>query len=280
MVSLRTRLAQAFAAFGKALCYLLLFLISQVLVSSGYTLTAALYANMNPGLKIDPTELTMLCTDQISLVSGLLTLLLVAVFFLLRHKNPLRETGFRATPARCVCAAGVMMPIVYAVIIFVLSVLPEAWLADYMEAAESLSQTGVIITVATIIVAPLVEEIIFRGLVLSRLRKGMSNWLAVVVSALLFGACHGQIVWICYAFVIGLLLGLIALRSGSIWPSLLAHILFNAIGQFSVYLPETDSAYWIFLGSLVLFSIIAMPIFHRGMTTLLFPRRRKEPAHE
>ena len=276
MESRRSAAARVFASLGKALCYLLLFLISQVLVSGAYAITAALYTEMNPNLHIDPTELTLFCTDQISLISGLLTLLVIAVFFLLRHKNPLRETGFRSTPARCVCAAGAMMPIMYAVIIFILSVIPEAWLADYIEAASALSQDSIIMAVATVLVAPLVEETIFRGLILSRLRQAIPGWLSVVISALLFGVCHGQIVWMCYAFILGLLLGMIALRSNSLWPSLLAHILFNAIGQFSSYVPDTDAAYWIFLGSLALVSIIAMPIFHRGMTALLFPKRNKE----
>lgn len=264
-----------FAALGKAVCYLMVFLLSQTLVSAGYALTASLYTTMNPELGIDPIELTMACTDQISLISGLLTLLILAVFFLLRRKDPLREVGIRAARGQCVCAAGAVTPILYAVVIFVLSLLPEAWMESYMDAAESLSQTGVLITVATVAVAPVVEEVIFRGLILSRLRNALPGWLAVVLSALIFGVCHGQIVWICYAFLLGLVFGLMALRSGSIWPSLLAHVIFNGIGQFASYLPDTDTAYWIFLGALALVSIITMPIFHRGMTALFFPKRRK-----
>lgn len=275
MESKRASAARVLAALGKALCYLLLFLFSQVLVSAGYAATAALYAIMNPDMNIDPTELTLACTDQISLISGLFTLLVLAVFFLLRHKNPLRETGFRQTPGRYVCAAGAMMPILYAAIILILSSLPEAWMESYIEASASLNQTGILMAISTVLIAPIVEEIIFRGLILSRLHRAMPGWLAVVISALLFGVCHGQIVWICYAFVLGILFGLIALRSGSVWPSLLAHILFNAIGHFSSYIPDTDTAALILLGSLALVSMIAMPVFHRGMTALFFPKKQK-----
>ena len=268
MESKKRTIGSVFAALGKSLCYLLLFLACQSLVSVGYALTITLYATTNPELGIDPMELTLACTDQISLISGLLTLLLLAVFFLLRRINPLRETGFRATPGRFVAASIAMTPLLYAVITFVLSLLPEAWMESYLEASASLGQTGILMTIATVLIAPLVEEIIFRGLILSRLHRAIPGWLAVLISALVFGLCHGQIVWICYAFVIGLLFGLMALRSNSIWPSLLAHIIFNGIGQFSVYLPDTDTAALILFGALTLVSVAAMPIAHRGMTSL------------
>lgn len=275
MESKKRTVGAVFAALGKAVCYLFLFLLSQVIVTLGYTLTATIYAFVNPELNIDPAELALACTDQISLISGLLTLLILVVFFLLRRKNPLKEVDFRRTPARCVCAALSVTPFLYAAVIFILSLLPEAWMESYAEASSMLTQTGPIMAIATVVVAPIVEETIFRGLILSRLRKVMPGWLSVIISALLFGVCHGQIVWICYAFVLGLIFGVMAQRSGSVLPSLLAHVLFNAIGQFSSYIPDTNTAYWIFLGSLALISFIAMPIFHRGMTTLFFSKPQK-----
>lgn len=273
MESKKTTAAHVLAALGKALCYLLLFLLSQVLVTVAYSLTATIYTLLNPDLNIDAIELALSCTDQISLISGLLTLVLLAVFFLLRRKNPIAEAGIHRTRIRCVCAAGAVTPFFYAVIIFIMSMLPESWLDSYAQAASALEQTGILMAIATVLVAPVVEEVIFRGLILSRLHRAMPGWLAVVISALLFGLCHGQIVWICYAFALGLVFGLMTLRSGSLWPSLLAHIFFNGIGQFSGLLPDTDTAYWLFLGALALFSFLAMPIFHKGMSQLFFRRK-------
>lgn len=275
MNSKKRTAGSVFAALGKAVCYLLLFLLSQVIVTLGYTLTATIYAVVNPELNIDPAELALACTDQISLISGLLSLVILAVFFLLRRKNPFGETGFHKTSARGVCAALSVTPFLYAAVIFIMSLLPEAWMESYAEASAALSDTGVIMAIATIVVAPIVEEIIFRGLILSRLRKAIPGWLAVLISALLFGLCHGQIVWICYAFVLGLIFGVMAQRSGSVWPSLLAHVLFNTIGHCSSYIPDTNMAYWIFLGTLALVSFIAMPICHKGMTALFFSKQQK-----
>lgn len=242
MESKKLTAGKLFAEIGRALCYLFLFSLCQVMISVVYSLTFAIYTMLNPGLNLDPMELIFACTDQISLISGLATLIILAAFFLLRRKNPLRETGFHATHGRFVLTALAVTPLLYAAVSFVLALLPEAWMEEYAEAAVSLNQKGVLMAISTVLIAPIVEEIIFRGLILSRLNRVIPGWLAALLSALLFGVCHGQIVWMAYAFVLGVIFGFFALRAKSVWPSLCSHILFNGIGQIAVYVPETDAA--------------------------------------
>lgn len=249
-----------FAALGKAICYLFLFLLCQILISGVYTLAASLYGMLNPGIAIDPIDLVYACTDQISLFSAIAALVILSAFFLLRRKNPLREVGFRATRGRFVFTAAAVTPLLYVAVSFVLALLPAAWMEDYAEASAALGQTGVLMVIATVVAAPLVEEVIFRGLVLSRLSRVMPGWLAVLISALAFGLCHGQIVWMAYAFVLGLIFGFMALRARSVWPSFVAHLLFNGIGQLAVYLPETETASLLFMAILLAVGAISCVI--------------------
>lgn len=261
-----------FGSLGRALCYLLLFVLCQALTGAVYSLTISLYAMLNPALAVDPIELTYACTDQISLISGLATLVLLTAFFLLRRKHPLREVGLRAVHGRYVFTALAIAPLLYAAVSFVLGLLPEAWLADYAEASAALNQESLLMVLATVLVAPVVEEIIFRGLVLSRMARVLPGWLAVLLSALLFGVCHGQIVWMAYAFLLGVLFGFLALRSESIWPSLCAHIVFNGIGQLAGYLPESDTAVRLFyLGLLGCGAVLCLVVF---LFRALHPLRR------
>ncbi len=251
-----------FGSIGRALCYLLLFLLCQALISGVYSLTISLYAMLNPGVAVDPMELIFACTDQISLISGLATLIILAAFFLLRRKNPLRESGFRVTHGRFIFTAIAITPLLYAAVSLVLGLLPEAWMESYAQASASLNQKGILVIIATVLVAPVVEEIVFRGLILSRLARVIPGWLAVLLSALLFGVCHGQIVWMTYAFVLGVIFGFLTLRAKSIWPSLCAHLLFNGIGQFAVYIPETDLAVNLFyLGLLGCGVVLCIAVF-------------------
>lgn len=270
-----------FANLGKALLYLLLFLGAQVAVSMLYSAAASLYYMLQsgftgmedfPGMTQQVTDLVLACTGQISLISGLLTLLVLAVFFLLRRKNPFREVGLVAAPGRCVAAGGAMAPILYIAVSLIMTLLPEAWMEDYADASAALNDTGIVMAVATVLIAPIVEEVIFRGLVLSRLKRVMPGWLSVVLSALLFGVCHGQAVWMAYAFALGLLFGVMTLRTGSIWPSLIAHVVFNGIGQALTGLSEQAAP--IFMGCMMLAAIILFFVFRRGFFELFFPRTK------
>ncbi len=67
------------------------------------------------------------------------------------------------------------------------------------------------------------EELAFRGLILQGLRSRLGAVSAVVVTALFFGVIHLDIVQGVLAFVIGLYLGYLTVRSGSIYPALVAH---------------------------------------------------------
>lgn len=82
----------------------------------------------------------------------------------------------------------------------------------------------------TVIAAPVCEEIIFRGAILGHLlRTWQRPWAAVGVSALVFGAIHGNPAQMFFAFLIGLVLGWVYLRTGSLVPGIVMHFVNNAL---------------------------------------------------
>jgi len=74
----------------------------------------------------------------------------------------------------------------------------------------------------------LCEETLFRGLILSGLRR-FGPWVAIGISALLFGLAHASIYRLLPTFVLGLVLGYVAWRSGSIYCSMIIHALNNGL---------------------------------------------------
>lgn len=74
-----------------------------------------------------------------------------------------------------------------------------------------------------------VEEVLFRGVVLHGLRRNLSSGAAIVVCALLFAALHLSPWRFLPQFAFGCLLGWLALRSGSVWPAAIAHAAHNAV---------------------------------------------------
>ncbi len=79
------------------------------------------------------------------------------------------------------------------------------------------------------LVPAVVEELAFRGFVLVGLRKSTTGWSAVAVSAVAFGFSHGILQQSLSASLLGLLLGWIAVRTGSIWTGVAYHATHNGL---------------------------------------------------
>jgi membrane protease YdiL (CAAX protease family) len=82
--------------------------------------------------------------------------------------------------------------------------------------------------------APVVEELFFRGLVLRSLLPLAPAPVAVVASGVLFGLAHWQGVQFPGLAVFGVVLGVLAYRTGRLTPGIGAHAAFNAVAVLSV----------------------------------------------
>ena len=272
------RAIQILASLGKAIAYLALFLGSQALVSTGFSIAAALTVIVETGSLdlFQMLEVLMAYVTPITLASNLFTLVFLLLFFPLRRKNPLREFQLQPIPPLAAAGAVSIAPVLYGVVTLVLSLLPAAWMADYAQASAALNDTGLLPFLSVALAAPVVEEVIFRGLIQSRLALALPGWPAVVLSALLFALCHGQPVWMGYAFVLGMVLGIMAWRTGSILPSILTHIVFNAIGQV-LSLPQFEQANGlVILAVLAAAGAVACLLTRRGLAHLFLPSSEKE----
>jgi membrane protease YdiL (CAAX protease family) len=78
------------------------------------------------------------------------------------------------------------------------------------------------------VVAPVVEELTYRGLGFTLLER-FGTWVAVVVTAVLFGLSHGLVEGLPVLTVFGLGIGWLRARTGSVYPGMLVHGVFNAL---------------------------------------------------
>ena len=94
---------------------------------------------------------------------------------------------------------------------------------------------GVALLVAVVVVgAPVVEELFFRGLLLRALAGRIGRPGAVGVSAVLFGLVHFEPLQLPVLVLFGVVLGLLAVRTGRLGPSICAHAAFNAVAVYSL----------------------------------------------
>jgi membrane protease YdiL (CAAX protease family) len=88
---------------------------------------------------------------------------------------------------------------------------------------------------AAVIVAPVVEEIFFRGFLFQGFRKRY-GWLpALLLSSFIFAAAHLDLASLIPTFILGIILTYMYHRSNSLWPGIIFHFLINATSTLAVY---------------------------------------------
>lgn len=123
-----------------------------------------------------------------------------------------------------------------------LGFLPEQLLSDYAAQSEALLVGPLWLRVLSIaILAPLLEEMLFRGLIYDTLRTAMARPWAIAIGSLLFGLLHGHPVWIAYAALLGAVMCLVRDACNSLWASVAFHMAVNLMGSF--LLPNAPWAY-------------------------------------
>ncbi len=124
-------------------------------------------------------------------------------------------------------------------------VFPEQF-EHYGDAVEGIFGSNLLLVlVYTVIIAPVSEELIFRGVILFRTRKVLPFLGANVLQALFFGIYHRNMVQGIYATVIGFLFGLLYRKYNSILASILLHMMINASIILVMFFPETVTSYTI-----------------------------------
>lgn len=125
------------------------------------------------------------------------------------------------------------MQFVSSYLVSLVSIAFPQWLKQYEDLIESAGlDTSITIPMLlySVILAPIGEELIFRGTTMHLARRALPFWLANLMQAFLFGFFHMNWIQGIYAFVLGLILGFVCEKGGSIYYSILLHILFNFWG--------------------------------------------------
>lgn len=131
--------------------------------------------------------------------------------------------------------------------------------ASEVQAPEGVFATAIFI-LSHVVLAPVLEELIFRSLILERLRR-YGDVFAVVTSALLFMLLHASLSSFAYAFVSGIIFGFLAVYTGSFLCPLIIHAVNNLISVIMIILTDRispESADLIYVGLLIFFAAISV----------------------
>ena len=128
-------------------------------------------------------------------------------------------------------------------------IIPSVWLQEQLPKLPNLVEDNLsMITkhpagyIAIGLIAPLAEEIVFRGAILKTLLQGFrGKWVAIIISAIIFSIGHFNPAQMPHAFIVGLLLGWMYSRTGSIALGVVYHWVNNTIAFIVCYImPDPD----------------------------------------
>ena len=124
--------------------------------------------------------------------------------------------------------AGISTLFILVCIILVITLKTAVW----MEGIYEEFKFDIFAFIGTCCLAPITEEIIFRGIVLDILREKHSNAFAIIFSAVIFYIVHGKFMNIGTLFL-GLFAGWTVIKAKSVIPGVMIHFIWNVVIYFS-----------------------------------------------
>ena len=219
---------------NKEILHVLWYLVVFVLIQLGVT-----YATLFIEMALHPQTDADLNTTIKNLLSNDTTLVLISVIgsvltialFVWRKWVVLSRTYLRSNP---------WFTLLWVVFLGLGSILPLQWIYEQLNISLSMEMEEMFKSImgnrwgylALGILAPLAEEMVFRGAILRTLLNyfnGRMYWVPIIVSALLFGLVHGNMAQLLNAFLIGILLGWMYYRTESIVPGIVLHWVNNTV---------------------------------------------------
>ena len=235
-VSLKKRI---FYVVGLPVWVFLGFMLAQALI------LALIAALQSAGVSFNTINPTILNSLGGAIIYGLAIVLVLGVPWVVKKRRTTKqELGIqRFVSWKDILITPVGM-VVYLVLTSVVTMLATYFLTfvDYGQAQETGFATVasrpeyILAFISLVIVAPIAEEVLFRGYLFGKLRKYAPLWLSILVTSALFGLIHFQWNVGIDVFVLSIVLCILRVVSGSLWPSIMLHMLKNGVAFYFLFI--------------------------------------------
>jgi len=280
----------SFKALGKAVAYFAVYLLVQVLVSTVFSAVISARMTMEmmaSGEELDVMTMTetlmaevMAKAMEMTFVAGLVTLLIFWIIFLIRKKKFTKEVCIRKIPVNGILPIAIMAAAFNIITTVIISFVPwpQEWMDSYVQNSSAIDGS-LMAWLTAVLMAPVLEEIVFRGLMYTRLKKGLPAIAAAILTSLAFGVAHGTIIWAIYTFIFSMVLIWVFEKFQSLTASIVLHMAYNLSGMALSLIPEEAGALVLIL---CVVSIAGVVLAYKMIVkvTIDIPRMEEIPAVE
>ncbi len=222
----------------KCVLWVLLNFVLQFIVQLGMTICAVAGGMRDDALL---AEWTMDNVLLMTLVSNIIFIGIICIVFAVKKTRLLPESDNGAGMKKCILPA--VAAFLYSVGFSMLSEGNSSMIQNSVGYfSEKLPWLGIVMMVINLLIlAPIAEELLCRRIMLDGLKERFSERTALIVSAVIFGAMHiiaGGPALALGATVMGLLLGLVYVKTGSLRAAVIVHAVANLPDFVFMYLPD------------------------------------------
>ena len=214
------------------------------------------------------------------------------VFFIWRRSVTFKERGEAPVPLNApqfgslnvFAVIGLVLLLTFCVIVLIEpieNIVPES---DALEQIFNMIRKHPVNTaLAVCIAAPVLEEIVCRGYMMRGMLQYMKPWQAIAISAFLFAAIHGNLAQGVTAFILGILLGWVYYRTGSLLMSIMIHFIVNTTSTVIALIPSVSEDasiqsllfgaqpswyYYLFIAFVAVLAVAIIMVLHRKLPSL------------
>ncbi len=146
--------------------------------------------------------------------------------------------------------------------------IPQEMMSTLQNGLTNISTSSLVLGIITnSILVPVMEEIVFRGYIFSRLEKAMPSIVAAIISSVIFGLCHGSLLWAIWAATVGMIICVVRIKSGSIVPGMIFHIIINSFATITNAIPAFNDMTEPVLIALTVIGGILLAVYFAGILT-------------
>lgn len=245
---------------GKAIIYFVIYFVLTMVLQALLSMVFCAIGVAN-GLN-DETAIMRFANNNIlgmTVVSGILTVLIMYFVFKLRKKEVKKEWKLNTFKMKNAILASLMafsFSFVFALCTYNVSMENSLMISKSVGFYNDVIPVfgTIMMAVNLLVIAPISEEIVLRGIIYTRVEKTTNAVIAIIVSSILFGLMHimaGGIVLVIGATLMALIFGYIFHKFKSLWVCIIAHAVANLPDFILVKKPELSDG--IFVGLIIFF---------------------------
>lgn len=211
-------------------------------------------------------QLAALINSHSLQITAATNIVLMPIFaLLLRSDNKKRKLArgfsYRTAQTKSLLLMGIMGMTAAVSVNVIVSLSGLAYFSPkYQQVSHMIYSGGLFMEiVSAVIAAPILEELLFRGMIYARLRDLCGAKWAIIISAAFFGIFHGNLVQFVYAFIIGLMLAYVYEKLKTVWAPIVFHVGANLISVLITELmPQSFSNVFLILAAMAVCLILTV----------------------